>query len=74
MPKYKNISGGRLDLSIPGLGQQSAEDGEIVDIPAFQLDGVSPLVVPPNRWEPVPDKPAAKTSANADDTSGKAAV
>jgi len=54
MSKYKNISGGPLELAVPGLGGL-VEDGEIVDIPDFQPDGVSPIVVPLNRWEPVTD-------------------
>jgi hypothetical protein len=78
MGKYKNISGGSLDLVVPGL-QCYVDDGEIVDIPDFQPDGVSPIEVPLNRWEPVTDKPAKASAAKADaapaaDTSGKAAV
>ena len=58
MPKYKNISGGPLDLSVPGL-ECRVEDGEVVDIPAFQPDGESPIVVPENRWQPVKEKASA---------------
>ena len=54
MGKYKNISGGPLDLVVPGFEAQ-VEDGETVDIPDFQPDGVSPIIVPANRWEPVTD-------------------
>ena len=52
MAKYKNISGGPLDLRVPGF-ERVVEDGETVDIPDFQPDGESPIVVPPGRWEPV---------------------
>jgi hypothetical protein len=69
MGKFKNISGGPLDLRVPGL-ERFVEDGEIIDIPDFQPDGESPIVVPLNRWEPVTDKPAKAAKA---DTAGKAA-
>ena len=65
MSKVKNVSGGELD--VPLLGRLVA-DGETVEVPDFQADGESPIVWPPNRWEPVTDKKAAK----ADSTSGKA--
>src|SRR5262245_22382052 len=60
MAKYKNVSGGPLELRVPGLDAY-VEDGGIVDIPEFQPDGVSPIIVPENRWEPVTDKPKART-------------
>ena len=64
MAKYKNISGGGLDINIPGISQNFVEDGEIIDIPDFQPDGVSPIAVPLNRWEPVaPPKVAAEKPA-----------
>jgi hypothetical protein len=56
MSKYRNISGGGLDLAVPGRWRH-VEDGEIVDIPDFQPDGVSPIVVPPDKWAPVTDGP-----------------
>jgi hypothetical protein len=68
MSKVKNISGGPLDVP---LLDRVVEDGEIVEVPDVQADGVSPIVWPPNRWEPVTVKPA-KSAAKAD-TSGKAA-
>jgi hypothetical protein len=71
MTKYKNISGGELDLVVPGL-QCHVEDGEVVDIPDFQPDGVSPIVVPPNRWEPVPE-PKVRAEKAAKDDSGEGA-
>ena len=75
MSRVKNISGGELD--VPLLGRSVAAD-EIVEVPDFQPGSTDedplPIVWPPNRWEPVADKPAAKASAKtADDTSGKAA-
>jgi len=50
MSLVKNISGGPLD--VPLLGR-IVEDGETVEVPDVQDDGESPLVWPPNRWEPV---------------------
>lgn len=78
MGRYKNVSGGPLDLIVPGL-QCYVEDGEIVDIPDFQPDGVSPIVVAttdtdrPPRWEAVTDTKTAKAITKAADTSEKAA-
>jgi hypothetical protein len=67
MSKVKNISGGSLD--VPLLGR-AVEDGEIVEVPDVQADGVSPIVWPGNRWEPVTDtKPKA---AKADGATTKA--
>jgi hypothetical protein len=72
--KVKNISGG--PRYVPLLDREVA-DGETVDVPDVQADGVSPVTWPEATWEPVPDKPAkaaAKTdAAPAADTSGKAA-
>jgi hypothetical protein len=73
MSLKKNISGGELD--VPLLGRLVA-DGEVVEVPDFQPGSTDenplPIAWPPNRWEPVADKPAAKASAKpADDTSGK---
>ena len=57
MSKVKNISGGPLD--VPLLGR-SVEADEIADVPDFQGDGTSPIVWPPDKWEPVTDPaPAA---------------
>jgi hypothetical protein len=70
MSKVKNISGGPLDVP---LLDRLVEADEVVDVPDFQSDGTSPIVWPPDKWEPVADKPA-KASAKADDTSGKAAT
>jgi len=55
MPKYRNISGGELDISIPGVEQNTVADGEVIEIPEFQPDGESRIDVPLNRWEPVAD-------------------
>lgn len=65
--RVKNISGGQLDVRVPGF-ERVVEDGEIVEIPDFQPDGESPIVVPPDKWEPVADK-----KAKADTTTAKAA-
>ena len=80
MSKVKNISGGALD--VPLLGRQVAA-GEVVEVPDFQPahdpasrpgdPGYLAITWPPDRWEPVTDKPAAK-AAKADDAAiGKAA-
>jgi hypothetical protein len=66
MPKVKNISGGAR--YVPLLDREVA-DGEVVDVPDVQGDGVSPVVWPSATWQPVKDT-KAKT---ATDDSGKAA-
>ena len=71
MPKYRNISGGDLDLSIPGVEQASAADGEVIEIPEFQPDGESRIEVPLNRWELVPDAVVEPEKSKA--RAGKAA-
>ena len=53
MSKVKNISGGPLD--VPLLGRVVEAD-EVAGVPDFQPDGVSPIVWPPDKWEPVADK------------------
>jgi hypothetical protein len=58
MSLVKNISGGPLDVPILG---RVVEDGEVVEVPDFQPDGVSPIVWPPNRWEP--DRPSAPVAS-----------
>jgi hypothetical protein len=67
MARYKNISGGALD--VPLLGRL-VEDGETVDFPDTQADGTSPIVVPENRWKPVADSKAS--SAKTDNAPAKA--
>ena len=65
MPRYKNISSGRLDLEVPGF-YASVGPGEEVDIPEFQPDGVSPIEVglgEGSRWEAVTETPAAIEAA-----------
>ena len=64
MSLVKNISGGPLD--VPLLGR-AVEDGETVEVPDVQADGVSPVVWPPNRWEPAA---APKAAAAKDDGKG----
>lgn len=66
MSRVKNISGGALDVP---LLDRVVEADEVVEVPDVQADGVSPIVWPGNRWEPVAE-PKAKAKA---DTSGKAA-
>lgn len=63
LSKVKNISGGPLD--VPFLDRQVEAD-EVVDVPDYQLDGVSPIVWPPNRWEPVTDEKSPKRVSKAD--------
>lgn len=61
MSLVKNISGGPLDVP---LLDRVVEDGETVEVPDYQADGVSPIVWPANRWEPVaPPKVAAEKPA-----------
>jgi hypothetical protein len=61
--KYRNISGGELDLRAPGFERVVAAD-EVVDIPDFQPDGESPIVVPPDKWEPVAEPKVAPEKAS----------
>jgi hypothetical protein len=61
MSKVKNISGGPLD--VPLLDRQVEAD-EVVDVPDVQADGVSPIVWPANRWEPVPEPKVAAEKAS----------
>ena len=65
MSKVKNISGGPLD--VPFL-DRTVGDGEVIDVPDVQADGVSPLTWSAAHWEPAADAKAAKAD------SGKAAV
>ena len=65
MARVKNISGGPLD--VPALGRM-VDDGETVEVPDVQVDGESPLIWPENRWEPVADSKAAKSSSGKADS------
>lgn len=56
MSQVKNISGGPLDVPILG---RVVEADETVGVPDFQPDGTSPIVWPPDKWEPVADKKAS---------------
>jgi hypothetical protein len=58
MSQVKNISGGPLD--VPLLGRVVEAD-EVTAVPDFQPDGESPIVWPPDKWEPVADKAAGKS-------------
>jgi hypothetical protein len=79
MSLKKNISGGELD--VPLLGRLVA-DGEVVEVPDFQPahnpdsrpgdPDYLPITWPGNRWQDADPPKAAKASAKADDTSGKA--
>ena len=61
MSLVRNVSGG--PLAVPLL-DRVVEDGETVDVPDVQADGVSPIIWPDNRWEPVtPPKVAAEKPA-----------
>jgi hypothetical protein len=65
MSQVKNISGGPLD--VPVLGRVVEAD-EIADVPDFQPDGTSPIVWPPDKWEPVASnaKPAVADSTGTE--------
>jgi hypothetical protein len=56
----KNVSGVALDVP---LLDRVVEVDEVVDVPDFQADGVSPLVWPSVHWEPVTDAPPAPAPA-----------
>jgi hypothetical protein len=60
LSKVKNISGGPLD--VPLLNTVVQADA-VVDVPDFQDDGESPVVWPPDKWEPVK---AAKKAASSE--------
>ena len=61
MSLRKNISGGPLDVP---LLDRRVEDGETVEVPDVQADGVSPIVWPPDKWQAVtPPKVAAEKPA-----------
>ena len=61
MSQVKNISGGPLDVP---LLDRVVEDGETVEVPDVQADGESPIVWPPDKWQPVaPPKVAAEKPA-----------
>ena len=64
MSLVKNVSGGPLDVP---LLDRVVEDGETVEVPDVQADGESPIVWPPNRWEPVaaPNVAAEKPAKGA---------
>jgi hypothetical protein len=63
LSKYRNISGGELDLRVPGFEAVVAAD-EVVDIPDFQPDGESPIIVPAGKWEPVTEKKTRASKAD----------
>ncbi len=50
MSKVKNVSGGPLDVP---LLDRVVEADETVDVPDVQADGESPIVWPPDKWQPV---------------------
>ena len=60
--RAKNVSGGALYVSF--LEREVAAD-EVADLPDMQADGESPIVWNTRQWEPVPDKPAAKSAGKA---------
>ena len=63
MSTVKNISGGALDVP---LLDRVVEADETVDVPDVQADGESPIIWPPDKWQPADAPKAAK------DTAGKA--
>lgn len=69
MSRVKNVSGGPLDVP---LLDRTVEDGEVVDVPDVQPGGdpkdpAMALIWPPNRWEPVPDKPSKASASDKAD-------
>ncbi len=61
MSKVRNISGGPLDVP---LLDRVVEADETVEVPDVQADGESPIVWPPDKWQPVaPVKVAAEKPA-----------
>jgi hypothetical protein len=50
MSRVKNVSGGPLDVP---LLDRVVEADETVDVPDVQADGESPVVWPPDKWQPV---------------------
>jgi hypothetical protein len=50
LSRVKNVSGGPLDVP---LLDRVVEADEVVEVPDFQADGESPIVWPPDKWEPV---------------------
>ena len=60
MSTVKNISGGPLDVP---LLDRVVDDGEILEVPDVQPDGVSPIVWPPDKWQPVKTKTAKSTDS-----------
>jgi hypothetical protein len=58
MSQVRNISGGPLD--VPLLGRVVEAD-EVAGVPDFQPDGVSPIIWPPDKWEPVAGADSAGT-------------
>jgi hypothetical protein len=56
MSYVRNISGGPLDVPILG---RVVEADEVAEVPDFQPDGVSPIVWPPDKWQPADTPPAA---------------
>ena len=58
MSKVKNISGGPLDVPLLDLRVQA---DEVVDVPDVQGDGVSPVIWPPDKWEPVAGEKPKRT-------------
>jgi hypothetical protein len=70
LSKYRNISGGELDLRVPGF-EQAVAAGEVVDIPDFQPDGESPIIVPPDKWQLVKEPKVAaekkKTASSSEE-------
>ena len=61
MSLRKNISGGPLYV---GFLERTLEDGETAEFPDVQADGESPIVWPPDKWQPAdPPKVAAEKPA-----------
>ena len=70
MSQVKNISGGPLD--VPVLGRVVQAD-EVATVPDFQPDGTSPIIWPPDKWEPAngTSPPVPSFALAPADTTGK---
>ena len=66
MSQVRNVSGGPLDVP---LLDRVVEDGEVVDVPDVQADGESPIVWPPDKWQPVTQQVKAEKVAKSDASS-----
>ena len=69
--QVRNVSGGPLDVP---LLDRVVDDGETVDVPDVQADGESPIVWPPDKWQPVTQQVKAEKVAKSDASSACPAI